>query len=62
RHIEAYKVSSAEYSGLLGAVVVGIIWFNEVPNMTLLIGSALIILPLIWLATLESMRFRQKTG
>ncbi|MDN5561315.1 MAG: DMT family transporter, partial [Psychrobacter sp.] len=27
RHIEAYKVSSAEYSGLLGAVVVGIIWF-----------------------------------
>ena len=62
RHIEAYKVSSAEYSGLLGAVVVGIIWFNEVPNMTLLIGSALIILPLIWLATLESMRLRQKTG
>lgn len=62
RHIEAYKVSSAEYSGLIGAVVVGIIWFNEVPNMTLLIGSALIILPLIWLATLESMRLRQKTG
>ncbi|MDA5134103.1 EamA family transporter, partial [Psychrobacter sp. ANT_H3] len=62
RHIEAYKVSSAEYSGLIGAVVVGIIWFNEVPNMTLLIGSALIILPLIWLATLESLRFRQKIG
>lgn len=62
RRIEAYKVSSAEYSGLLGAVVVGIIWFNEVPNMTFLVGSALIILPLIWLATLESMRFRQKIG
>jgi len=43
-------------------VVVGIIWFNEVPNMTLLIGSALIVIPLIWLATLESMRFRQKIG
>ncbi|WP_432308001.1 DMT family transporter [Shewanella frigidimarina] len=59
RTVEAHKISSAEYTGLLGAVVVGIMWFDEVPDMSLVIGSALIILPLVWLAALESVKHKK---
>jgi len=59
RAVEAHKISSAEYTGLLGAVVIGIVWFDEIPDISLLIGSALIVLPLIWLATLESIKYKR---
>jgi drug/metabolite transporter (DMT)-like permease len=59
RTVEAHKISSAEYTGLLGAVVVGLMWFDEVPDMSLVIGSALIILPLVWLAALESVKHKK---
>jgi len=52
--VEANKISSAEYTGLLSAVAAGILWFDEVPDMSLAIGSTLIIIPLIWLANIES--------
>lgn len=58
KNIEAHKVSSAEYSGLLVAVIVGIIWFNEVPNLSLLVGGTLIVAPLIWLANAERVKYR----
>jgi len=54
RAIEASKISSAEYTGLLGAVVVGVLWFDEIPDLSLAIGSSLIIIPLIWLAKVEA--------
>lgn len=47
------KIASAEYSGLLAAVIVGIIWFGEVPDMLMLIGSGFIIVPLLFLAKNE---------
>ncbi|WNO61315.1 DMT family transporter [Rheinheimera sp. MMS21-TC3] len=50
RSIETNKVASAEYTGLLAAVAVGIIWFNEIPDLSMLLGAAFIILPLLWLA------------
>ncbi|MGF1683879.1 DMT family transporter [Photobacterium minamisatsumaniensis] len=53
RSAESNKIASAEYSGLLGAVGVGLIWFGETPDLAMLIGTAMIILPLIWLARLE---------
>ncbi|OAN13140.1 hypothetical protein A3K86_15885 [Photobacterium jeanii] len=53
RSAESNKIASAEYSGLLGAVVVGVIWFGEMPEIEMLIGAALIIVPLIWLAKIE---------
>ncbi|MGR5126159.1 DMT family transporter [Photobacterium swingsii] len=53
RSVESNKIASAEYSGLLGAVLVGILWFGEIPEMEMLIGSALIILPLLLLAKVE---------
>ncbi|AGH81483.1 transporter [Psychromonas sp. CNPT3] len=54
RSVEASKVASAEYSGLLGAVGVGLLFFNEIPEMSMLIGTLFIILPLIWLARFEA--------
>lgn len=51
---EASKIASAEYSGLIGAVVVGVIWFDEIPDIGMAIGTAFIILPLLWLAKVES--------
>ena len=48
------KIASAEYSGLLCAVAVGVIWFDEVPDLTMLVGTILIIAPLIWLAKVEA--------
>lgn len=53
RYIEANKVAGAEYTGLIGAIVIGILWFNESPELTMYIGSAMIVLPLIWLANKE---------
>ena len=54
RNIEASKIASAEYSGLLGAVAVGLWWFNEMPDISMAIGTVFIILPLIWLAKKEA--------
>ncbi|PSU36423.1 DMT family transporter [Photobacterium lutimaris] len=57
RAAESNKIASAEYSGLLGAVAVGLVWFGETPDMITLVGTAMIILPLLWLAKIE----KQKT-
>lgn len=58
RAVEASKVASAEYSGLLGAVTVGILWFDEMPDLSMIIGTAFIIIPLIWLAKVEAKKKR----
>ncbi|MFA0227225.1 DMT family transporter [Vibrio splendidus] len=53
RSAESNKIASAEYSGLLGAVGIGLVWFGEMPDIAMAIGTAMIILPLIWLARNE---------
>jgi len=53
RYIEANKVAGAEYTGLIGAIAIGVLWFNESPEPTMYLGSIMIILPLIWLAKKE---------
>ena len=58
---EANKIASAEYSGLIGAVVVGLIWFDEIPDIGMAIGTAFIILPLLWLAKVEAKNKRLAT-
>jgi len=55
---QASKIASAEYSGLLCAVAVGIVWFDEVPDLAMLLGTVLIIAPLIWLAKVEKNKNR----
>jgi len=51
---DASKIASAEYSGLLGAVAVGLIWFDEIPDIGMAIGTTFIIVPLLWLAKVEA--------
>ncbi|NRA83278.1 MAG: DMT family transporter [Gammaproteobacteria bacterium] len=62
RAIESSKVASAEYSGLLAAVGVGILWFNEIPDLTMVIGTAFIVIPLALLARFESKQRRLATA
>lgn len=50
RKAEASKIASAEYTGLLAAVAVGIWLFNEQPGLPLLLGSLCIVLPLLAMA------------
>lgn len=53
RSIESNKIASAEYSGLIGAAVIGFIWFDEVPDIFMAIGTVMIIVPLVWLSKRE---------
>nr|WP_086940177.1 DMT family transporter [Thaumasiovibrio occultus] len=53
RAADSNKIASAEYSGLIGAVVVGILWFGEMPDWFMVIGSLFIVVPLIWLSKAE---------
>jgi len=55
---DASKIASAEYSGLIAAVVVGVVWFDEIPDIGMAIGTAFIILPLLWLAKVEAQNKR----
>lgn len=53
RSIESNKIASAEYSGLIGAAVIDFIWFDELPDIFMAIGTVMIIVPLIWLSKRE---------
>jgi drug/metabolite transporter (DMT)-like permease len=47
RHIAANQVTSAEYTGLIWAMLVGWLWFAELPDAWFYLGSAMIVLPLL---------------
>ncbi|MBK1851040.1 DMT family transporter [Marinobacter sp. 1-4A] len=47
RQVDANQVTSAEYTGLIWAVAIGWIWFNEVPDWWFLVGSLMVIVPLV---------------
>ncbi|WP_211234217.1 DMT family transporter [Aliagarivorans taiwanensis] len=50
RSAESNKIAGAEYTGLLGAIVVGVLAFGESLDASLLLGALCIIAPLLWLA------------
>lgn len=54
RSVNASRVTSAEYTGLIWAVVVGWVWFNEEPDLWFALGSAMIVVPLVLLGILPS--------
>lgn len=56
--VDANQVTSAEYTGLIWAVLIGWIWFAEVPDVWFLVGSALIVVPLILLSIEQNRRMR----
>ena len=47
KQVDANQVTSAEYTGLIWAVLIGWIGFNEMPDLWFAIGSAMIVVPLI---------------
>lgn len=47
RQVDANQVTSAEYTGLIWAVMIGWVGFNEMPDLWFAVGSAMIVVPLI---------------
>jgi drug/metabolite transporter (DMT)-like permease len=47
KQVDANQVTSAEYTGLIWAVLIGWIGFNEIPDLWFAVGSAMIVVPLI---------------
>lgn len=60
RWAEANKITSSEYTGMVWAILGGWLIFGEIPDMPLLIGSSLIVLPLVWLAISEQRMLRKR--
>jgi len=58
RHCAANQVTSAEYTGLIWAMVVGWLWFAEVPDVWFYLGSAMIVIPLLLQSLEEKRRLR----
>lgn len=56
RTMDANRVTSAEYTGLIWAVVVGWIGFHEVPDLWFAVGSAMIVVPLVLIGLQQSRR------
>lgn len=56
--VDANQVTSAEYTGLIWAALIGWVWFAETPDIWFVAGSALIVVPLI-LLSLDQNRRRQ---
>jgi len=56
RVVDANQVTSAEYTGLIWAVAIGWIWFAEAPDLWFIIGSAMIVVPLILLGMQQQRR------
>lgn len=53
RWVEANQVTSAEYTGMVWAIIMGWIFFAEKPDIWLLLGGSMIVLPLVWIAMHE---------
>jgi len=47
KQVDANQVTSAEYTGLIWAVLIGWIGFNEMPDLWFAVGSAMIVVSLI---------------
>ncbi|MEH6671913.1 DMT family transporter [Halopseudomonas sp.] len=59
KHVAANQVTSAEYTGLIWAVLIGWLFFAEVPDLWFLFGSAMIVVPLL-LIGLQQRRLRTR--
>ncbi|ETX11210.1 membrane protein [Marinomonas ushuaiensis DSM 15871] len=60
RYIASSKVTSAEYSGLIFAFLIGWLIFGEVPDLGLFIGALFVILPLLYLGHQDVRRLRKE--
>lgn len=62
RHVDASQVTSAEYTGLIWAVVLGWLLFAEQPDLWFLTGSAMIVIPLVMIGIQQGRRNRHRIG
>ncbi|MFT2111152.1 DMT family transporter [Marinomonas sp. 2405UD68-3] len=62
RYVASSEVASAEYSGLISAMVVGWLWFNESMDVFVVIGSLFIIMPLVYISHRDNRRRRDLIG
>lgn len=60
RHVEAGRVTSAEYTGLIWAMLLGWWWFGELPDVWFYLGASMIVLPLLAISLRE--RHHQRAG
>lgn len=58
RYVDANRVTSAEYTGIVWAVLLGWWWFGEVPDLWFFAGATLICGPLLLLGLRERHRAR----
>ena len=56
QQVEANLVTSAEYTGLIWAVAIGWIWFGEVPDIWFMVGSLMIVVPLVLIGLRQTRR------
>jgi drug/metabolite transporter (DMT)-like permease len=54
RTVDANQVTSAEYTGLIWAILIGWIWFAEAPDIWFVIGSLMIVVPLVLLGVFQN--------
>ncbi|MCH8497738.1 MAG: DMT family transporter [Marinobacter sp.] len=59
--VDANQVTSAEYTGLIWAVLIGWWWFKEVPDVYFVAGSLLIVVPLLLVGLRHWLRRRPHT-
>ena len=62
QQVDASQVTSAEYTGLIWAVALGWIFFAEVPDLWFMIGSSMIIIPLLLIAWRQRMKHLKRSG
>ena len=60
RYVESSKVTSAEYSGLIFAFLLGWWVFGETPDLGVFVGSLFVILPLLYLSHRDIRRLRKE--
>ena len=58
RHVDANQVTSAEYTGLIWAMLIGWVLFAEVPDLWFYLGSTMIVGPLVLLSLREHRNYR----
>ena len=59
KHVDANQITSAEYTALVWAVIIGWVFFAEVPDLWFVVGSAMIVVPLL-LIGLQQRRIRPR--
>ncbi|EAT11864.1 DMT family transporter [Bermanella marisrubri] len=60
--VDANQVTSAEYTGLIWAVAIGWVFFAEVPDIWFLVGSLMIVVPLLLIGLQHGRRKQPARG